>query len=58
MKQREDHAEQRALLAESIGRIDLTLVARDQPRHRQRHIERVLPVVIKRIDAGIAGPAA
>ena len=58
MKQRQDHAEQRALSASRSARLDLPLVAREQPRHRQRHIERVLPVVIDRIDAGIAGPAA
>jgi hypothetical protein len=58
MEQRHDHAGDGALGAELPQRFDLPLVPGADARHGERHIERVLPVMVKRVDASVAGRAA
>ena len=58
VEQRGDQADDRAFAAEALGRLDLPLVARHQPRHRQRDVERVLHVVVQRVDALVARRAS
>src|SRR5579883_3286329 len=49
-----DEAHGRPLGAEEERRLLLPLVADDEPRQRERDVERVLAVVIDRIDAVVA----
>ncbi len=50
VEQRADDRELGAIGAQPIGGLDAHLVARDEARERERHVERVLHVVIRRID--------
>ena len=47
-----------ALGAEAHAGLDAALIAHQQARHGERHVERVLAIVIERIDAVIARHAA
>jgi hypothetical protein len=58
VKQSQDDADHGTLGLELPQCIDLPLVTHEQARHRQGDIERVLAVVIDRIDAGVTGHAA
>jgi hypothetical protein len=58
VKERAHERELGALGAEPVRRLDAHLVPRDQARDRERHVERVLDVVIGRVDAVIARIAA
>jgi hypothetical protein len=51
VKQRADDRKLRAIGAQAIAGLYAHLVARDEARQRERHVERVLHVVIRRIDA-------
>ena len=50
MEQRADDRELGAVGAEPVVALDAELVPGDEPRERERHVERVLHVVIGRID--------
>ena len=50
VKERAHERELGALGAEPVRRLDAHLVTRDQARDRERHVERVLDVVIGRVD--------
>ncbi len=54
VKQRADDRELRAIRAQAIAGLDAHLVARDEARERERHVERVLHVVIRGVDAVVA----
>jgi hypothetical protein len=58
MKQRRDQRHHRTLGAETHSRFHRAFVTDQQPRHRQGHVERVLAIVINRVDAMITGHAA
>ena len=58
MEQRQDHAGGGALRGQLALGFDLAFVAGEQSRHRQRDIERVLPIVIDRVDTGKSGHTA
>ena len=58
VKQRSDQRHDRALGAEAARRIDRALVPDQQPRHRERHVERMLTIVIDGVDAVISGHAS
>ena len=58
MEQRSDQRQAGALGAEAQAALDGTLIADQQPRHGERHVQRVLAIVIQRIDAVIPRHAA
>ncbi len=58
VKQRCDQRHDRPLGAEALVRIDAALVADQQARHRQRHVQRMLAIVIYGVHAVISGHAA
>jgi hypothetical protein len=58
VKQRGDDPEQGALRAELIGTGMGRVVAVDQARDRQRHVQGVAQVMIRRVAGAVAGPAA
>jgi hypothetical protein len=58
VEQRGDQRHDCALGAEAVRRIDRHLVTDQETRHGERHVERMLAVVVNRVDAVIAGHAA
>src|SRR5205823_1907174 len=58
VKEPRDQAHHGARASEAPGLVLLTLVADQQPRERERDVERVLAIVIDGIDAVITGDAA
>jgi hypothetical protein len=58
VEQRYDDAEHRALVPELLRVGNGQVVARDQPRRRERDVERVLLIVVDGVDAEVAGHAA
>ena len=58
VKQRDQHAEHRAARAEALARRAHALVAVDQPRHGERHVERVAHIVVKGVAGEVTGKAA
>jgi hypothetical protein len=50
VKQSADEREFRTLAAEPVAALGACLVAGDQPRECERHVERVLDVVIRGVD--------
>ncbi len=58
VEQGHDHTGEGALRAQLPQRLDLLLVAGADAGHGQRHIERVLAIVIERVDARVARRAA
>ncbi len=58
VKQRGDERHLRAARTETLRRVDAGLVAHDQPGQCQRHVERMLDVVVGRVAAAIARVAS
>ncbi len=58
VEQRGDQRHDRPLGAEAPRRIDRELVADQEPRHGERHVERMLAIVINGVDAVITRHAA
>ncbi len=50
VEQRADDRELGAIRAQPVAELDAHLVARDEPHERERHVERVLHVVIRGVD--------
>jgi hypothetical protein len=58
MKQGSDQSHHCPLGAETHVRLDAALVPHQQARHGQGHVQRVLAIVVDRIDAVVARHAA
>jgi len=55
MEQRGDHTDGEQLGRQRFGFLQITLVAVEQPRHRQSHIQHVLDVVVFSVTGVIVG---